>query len=346
MNALQPSIPPTEAIRTVAIVVPTVGRPSLATLLTALSSELGQQDGLCVEEVLVVDDRSDPDPDLAGHVPPGLTGRVRCLRSGGGGPARARNTGWRATSATWIVFLDDDVVPTSGWWSDLAHDLASAERAAVDIVHGTIRVPLPADRSATDAERNVARLEAAAWITADVAVRRSVLETLGGFDERFPRAYREDTEFALRAEAIGCRFVNGQRVTHHPVRDEPWWASVARQRGNADDVLLSALHGRHHVLGGRRGRHHLITGALTGAVLTLPVRRSWGLLFAVVWLLGTLEFLMARLRAGPKHPAEVAALAATSVAIPPAATFHWLRGRWRWRGIRPDDRWSPGRIPG
>lgn len=33
------------------------------------------------------------------------------LSGGGRGPAAARNVGWRATSARWVCFLDDDVEP-------------------------------------------------------------------------------------------------------------------------------------------------------------------------------------------------------------------------------------------
>jgi glycosyltransferase involved in cell wall biosynthesis len=38
------------------------------------------------------------------------------VRNGGGGPARARNLGWRTAGTEWIAFLDDDVVPDPDWY--------------------------------------------------------------------------------------------------------------------------------------------------------------------------------------------------------------------------------------
>ena len=85
------------------IVVPTIGRPSLDALLRALAGAGGPRPA----ELVLVDDRpSGPplQPSIDG-LPP-----VRVVRTGGGGPARARNLGWRTARTEWIAFLDDVVV--------------------------------------------------------------------------------------------------------------------------------------------------------------------------------------------------------------------------------------------
>src|SRR4029434_11335336 len=82
---------------------------------------------------------------------------------------------------------------------------------AVGAIQGRVEVPLAAGRRPTDWERNVAGLDGATWITADMVVRRAALEDVGGFDERFPRAYREDTDLALRLLDAGWRLRLGQR---------------------------------------------------------------------------------------------------------------------------------------
>src|SRR5205807_4271259 len=97
--------------------------------------------------------------------PPALRPLVVVIPSRGRGPAAARNAGWVASSAEWVVFLDDDVVPTRAWLSDLTDDLATVA-PAVGASQGRITVPLPAAPS--DWERNVAGLEAAQWATADM----------------------------------------------------------------------------------------------------------------------------------------------------------------------------------
>jgi glycosyltransferase involved in cell wall biosynthesis len=90
------------------IVIPTVGRASLTTLLERLATmrlhELGR--------ICCVDDRSDPAASL-GPSPDGLP--LDHVRSFGRGPAAARNLGIQRTTAPWVVFLDDDVVPTETW---------------------------------------------------------------------------------------------------------------------------------------------------------------------------------------------------------------------------------------
>jgi GT2 family glycosyltransferase len=219
----------------VTVVVPTIGRPSLDVLLEALATASGPRPA----ELILVDDRRTGEPlrpERSG-LPP-----VRVVRTGGGGPARARNLGWRTARGEWIAFLDDDVVPDPDWYERLERDLAGLP-ADVAGSQGRVRVPLPEDRRPTDWERGTAGLATSAWITADLAYRRSALAAVGGFDERFPRAFREDSDLALRVMASGGRLVRGERWITHPVRPADRWISVRMQAGNADDVLMRRLHG-------------------------------------------------------------------------------------------------------
>ena len=106
-------------------------------------------------------------------------------------------------------------------------------------------MPNPPDRRPTDEERRTTALADARWITADMAYRRAALLATGGFDERFPRAFREDSDLALRTLRAGFTIVAGRRITIHPVRPRGGWrGSIAAQRGNADNALLHAKFGR------------------------------------------------------------------------------------------------------
>jgi hypothetical protein len=244
-----------------------------------------------------------------------------------------------------VAFLDDDVVPPADWSARLADDL----RVGPDVagVQGRLVVPLPSGRAPTDWERNTAGLATARWATADMAYRRCVLAELGGFDERFPRAYREDADLALRVRAAGYRLVVGDRVLEHPVRPESRWVSLRAQRGNADDALMRRLHGpgwraAAEAPAGRRGRSAAITAsalvgavALTAAGLAAAARvggpagrrlRASGLVATGLAVVGVAEFAWARIAPGPRSRDEVLAMMATSVAIPPLATAHWIRG--------------------
>jgi glycosyltransferase involved in cell wall biosynthesis len=324
----------------VSVVVPTLGRPALAALLRALAA--GSPAPMPVE-VLLVDDRPDAVEEL--RLPPGVDAKILSGRAAG--PAAARNVGWRAASHDWVAFLDDDVVPDPDWFVRLAADLTAAP-ASVGGVQGRVRVPLPTDRRPTDWERVTAGLADCAWITADMAYRRAALAAAGGFDERLPRAFREDAELAHRVRAAGWELIRGDRAVTHPVRPEDRWVSVRTQRGNADDALLHRLYGRDwrttlDIPPGRRPRHLAVTAAAAlaaGGLATALVTRRRGALTvataaASVWAAGTAEFAAARIRPGPRDRREVVTMLATSAAIPPVAVAHWLRGWLRWRDARP-----------
>lgn len=335
------------------VVVPTVGRPELPALLGSLRTACA--DGPQPVDVLVVDDRvlegrrRNPALDLGPRPVPG----VRVLRTGGRGPAAARNVGWRSVRTQWVAFLDDDVVVPERWTAALAQDLATAG-PDVGGVQGRIVVPLPGDRRPTDLERNTAALETAAWATADMVYRRAALQTVHGFDERFRRAYREDADLALRVRRAGWDLERGVRFVEHPVRPAGNLASVRAQAGNADDALLRSLHGRdwRRLTGAGRGRlpRHVATvaaGLTALGCLAVPSSRAarvGSALAGSVWAGLTAAFAAERVAPGPRrgddgHGPELRRMVLTSTLIPFAAVVHRLLGTWRWR------RALGGRVP-
>ena len=314
------------------VVIPTAGRPSLATLLHALAAARGPLPG----RILVVHDGAGASaPAIAAS---GVDTDVELLRSGGCGPAAARNVGWRASRAQWVAFLDDDVVPDPDWPERLAEDLSALDDDVAGS-QGRLRVPLPTGRRPTDWERNVQHLEDAAWATADMAYRRTALAAVGGFDERFRRAYREDADLALRVQRAGYLLVRGQRTSAHPIPPARRLASVKAQACNADDMLMAALHGRDwranaRAEPGRRPWHVAATAAsLAGLAAFAAGRRSLAATGLAAWGALTLDFAWERIRPGPHTADEIATMLVTSALIPPLATFHWLAGLARARRL-------------
>jgi histidinol-phosphate phosphatase family protein len=300
----------------VTIVIPTIGRSCLTNLIADLASQQLHEATICV-----VDDRPDPDRPL--------TCAHRVLRSGGRGPAAARNVGWRAADTEWIAFLDDDVRLPEGWLSALYDDLRRVDDRVAG-VQGVIEVPTSA--KPTDWERSTAGLERARWATADMAYRRAALEQVGGFDERFPRAFREDADLALRMRRHGWRLVEGHRHVIHPVRNEGFWISVQVQRGNADDALMRAAHGRRwrtlaECPPGRLEWH--VATVLCAAAAVLITRKA-----TAIWVLLTADFARRRIMPGPRTSDEVIRMAVTSAVLPFAAVWHRARGTWRHRGSK------------
>jgi cellulose synthase/poly-beta-1,6-N-acetylglucosamine synthase-like glycosyltransferase len=96
----------------VSVVVPTFNRgPALADMLRRLmASELDEGDDL---EIVVVDDGSvvparETVPSSEGA--PASRWAVRWLRQANGGPAAARNAGFRGTGGDLVLFIDDDIL--------------------------------------------------------------------------------------------------------------------------------------------------------------------------------------------------------------------------------------------
>jgi HAD superfamily hydrolase (TIGR01662 family) len=318
-----------------AVVIPTIGRPGLAELVTAVDGEPAPS---CI---VVADDRRDATSALD---LPATAAPLIVVRTHGRGPAAARNAGWQAAHADWIAFLDDDVAVPVDWCRRLVEDVEDLPDH-VAASQAWIYVPSPEGRRPTDAERRILGLSGALWITADMAYRRAALVQTDGFDERFPRAFREDSDLALRTVRSGYGIAWGERVTTHPLAPATSWRnSLKDQAGNADNALMRAKYGRRwrSLIGttpGRTGRHLFTTAAaattLVAGALSLSKRRgmrpstSSGYISAAAalgWAGLTTEFAVRRILPGPRTAQEISTVVVTSVLIPPLAVAHRLRG--------------------
>jgi GT2 family glycosyltransferase len=197
------------------VVVPTHDRaPRLARALRALEAQV--VDGPL--EVVVVDDASSDGTAalLAAWTPASVDVSVRTLRlDRNGGPATARNLGWRAASSERICFTDDDCVARPDWVARLVAALDEA-----DVVQGrTVPAPDEAANRGPFSHTMDVPFEDGHYATCNVAYRRATLERVGGFDEAFARPYGEDADLAWRAIGAGARTAfDGEAVVEHEVR--------------------------------------------------------------------------------------------------------------------------------
>lgn len=225
------------------VVIPTYQRPEA--LEHCLQALFNQSLALDRFEVIVVDDAlsdaTQAQVQALARTRNGLP-RVRYLRPAPGarGPAAARNAGWRAALAPIVAFTDDDALPWPHWLAEGLRALASLD---IDAAAGRVVVPLP-DRP-TDGERNTAGLDGAEFVTANCFVRRAALRETGGFDERFTRPWREDSDLYFTLLERHARVVSAPAaLVLHPPRRVEVGANLRAHRNLFFDALLYKKHPR------------------------------------------------------------------------------------------------------
>lgn len=186
---------------------------------------------------------------------------------------------------------------------------------------------MPLAGTPTDYERDARRLERGEFVTANCLCRKALLERLGGFDERFRLAWREDSDLHFRLLERGARIVIEPRaVVVDPVRPAPWGVSLAQQRKVMFDALLFKKHPRLY-----RERIHATPRwdyyVTVAALLAGPFYPAAFFL----WLLLTAQFSLQRLRGTSHALRDVIEVIVTSIAIPPLAVFWRLVGALRFR---------------
>lgn len=308
------------------IVISTLRKPALSQLLLALDLARGP----APERVIVVDDRPRPaDPRPLPEFTGQLRGRVQVLRSDGRGQAFARNLGWRAGSAPWVVFLDEDVVPPHEWLARLHSDLARLDEKVAGS-RGRIRVP-----SASTLERDVIGLESAGWLSADMAYRRRALEELEGFDDWFLHGHRDDLELSQRALLAGHVLSRGRRHVHRAPSAGTW----DRLAGAASDRRAAAQHRiawrrSEAASGGRFARHVMVAAGALATGVGLLIANDYVIgVGSAAWIAGTADVALARIPQGPCNRRDAGILIASSVLIPLVDVFERARlhARFAWR---------------
>jgi glycosyltransferase involved in cell wall biosynthesis len=320
----------------VSVVVPTFKRPDL--LHRCLTALLAQDFDPTSYEIIIVDDAASDETRRqvecwaervrsCGHT-------LRYIPVTGAssvhGPAAARNLGWRAACGEIIAFTDDDCIPTPGW-------LKAGSGALVDWVasaSGPVIVPLTS--TPTDYEYNAAGLEQCPFVTANCFCRREVLVMVGGFDERFTAAWREDSDLSfMLLERHVMRVHVPEAVVIHPVRPASWGVSLKQQRKSMFNALLYKKHPalyRQKIQAAPPWHYYCIVGTLLAALIG-AFRRSPLLAFAGlgVWASVTGRFCMQRLRHTSHAPGHVAEMIVTSLLIPPLAIYWRIRGALKYR---------------
>jgi glycosyltransferase involved in cell wall biosynthesis len=184
-----------------------------------------------------------------------------------------------AGAANFIVFLDDDEVPSEAWLDEL---LATQARFGADVVSGPV-LPSYAPGIAEWVKRGGffvrpnretgSPLEFCS--TNNVLMRNEVLGRVPRFDDRFQLTGGEDTQFFLRVQRVGCKIIWSQEaIVHESVPKERatfgWILRRGYQSGNSWALSEMSLDAALRIRALRfvKGCTHLLVG-LTSALVCL-----------------------------------------------------------------------------
>lgn len=299
------------------VVVP--ARGDLARLERCLGALVAQDFDRRAYEILVVTDgECDSVCDVVDRWALGTRGAPRIhlvAPTRPGGPAAARNAGWRRAQAPIVAFTEDDAVPHPDW---LAEGWKAMSRGA-----------------AAASGRVIGRAPALEFAAANCFVRRDALQAIGGFDERFSGAWRDDADLQFTLlEADGTVARAEDAWVKLPAPPAPGWRdAVGQQRRMFFDALLARKHPQLYRQRIRRAppwSYYASVAAFLAMLAGLAAGSSWLALAGLgAWLAATASVLAGRLHAPGEHPWHDALLA--SIVIPFAAVCWRLAGAWRHR---------------
>ena len=219
------------------VVIPTYNRRDrLVAALTALTQQTFPD-----FEVVVVD-QSQPPVQIPDELNRAL--RIKYVHSAERGPALARNKGWKAATGQVVAFTDDDCIPQRDW---LERAAGYFDEHAIAGLEGRVR----SEQLGNPRYRTVSNVgfEGIGFMTANMFYRRDLLAKVGGFDERFQFAFREDTDLAWRIMEHGkIPYAADAGVFHPPHHVENSRESPAeRAKMFCSDAILFAGHPQKYV---------------------------------------------------------------------------------------------------
>jgi len=286
-------------------------------------------------EVVIIDDGSRDDTGAMVDAWVTENHQTRSLiRGSGRGAGYARNLGIRNSCAPWVAFTDSDTMPEPDWLSS-ALDVVRSE--VVDGLEGAIEA-WPADAVGPFTRQFESR-DGGHFGTGNMIYRRSLLESLDGFDERFGGAFLEDVDLAFRALDAGARIVFKPevRVRHQVLQPSPVKVLTSTRRQRWIPLMALKHEGRYWTDVRRTVRPltSVDVDVLLGLLAILAVPRASGLSRAALLLGGAsgLRRGFGSARLTDARGSELAARAALSIALPVAKGFWWIEGSFHFKKL-------------
>jgi glycosyltransferase involved in cell wall biosynthesis len=319
------------------VVIPTDQRPAL--LLKCLDALGKQQLPRDQFEIIVVDDGNSIDTETAVQLFAKQIARsggpleVRYLRQPERrGPAAARNRGWRAARGRIIAFTDVDCLPHPEWLSEA---LPSFQRGA-QVLMGQLRPLMP--EQSFDYEQTMKLQDKEEFNLSNCLCRKSALERVGGFEEIFDIAWRDDNDLRFKLLQAGIPISKcPEAIVTYPVRSYSWRNTMQEERKHSYNALLYKRHPdlfRERVPQYRGQAFQYYTSVVSIFLALLGILLDQKLMAATgfgVWLLLWVDLIIRHLPGKELTKTEIKQAAVTALVTPFLSVYWRLYGAIKYR---------------
>jgi GT2 family glycosyltransferase len=227
------------------VILPTYNRLArLKQVLAAFEQQQYPRDQFSI--IVVSDGSTDGTDEYKRNIVSPL--EIKFISQKNAGPAAARNNGIANADGEYILFIDDDVIPTPTLIAE--HMRRHAEQENI-VVLGPMLTPNDFHLSPWVAweqamlEKQYRPMRKGEWeatprqfYTGNTSLARKFLVTVGGFDERFRRA--EDVELAYRLQSHGVSFAFTPEAIgyHYAERSFRSWLETPYAYGRNDVIFM------------------------------------------------------------------------------------------------------------
>jgi glycosyltransferase involved in cell wall biosynthesis len=320
----------------VSVVVPTYKRPKL--LLKCLIKLCEQNFSKHLYEVIIVTDGADIETESIVNL---LSEKYYAFNllcyslDKKRGPAAARNKGASIAKGELILFTDDDCLPDENWIQNFWNAYQFNQQKLVAFTGST---KVPCKNCPTDYEKNIAHLETAEFITANCACTKAAFNLVKGFDEDFPIAWREDSEFQFRLINHAIPIIKVKdAVVVHPVRAAYWGISIKEQKKSMFNALLYKKHPALYKqkIGARPIWMYYVMIILFAFSITsiFTSKFSVSIIAFLLWMIFVFIFTEKRLKGTSKKISHVTEMFATSIIIPFFSVYWTLYGSIKYKTL-------------
>ncbi|MEI7979624.1 MAG: glycosyltransferase [Bacteroidota bacterium] len=197
------------------IIIPTCNRPDLLKLCLNKLIKSAVNFNLELIEIIVSDDSCD---ELTRSMASIQFPHVIWIKGPKKGPAANRNNGAKIAKGEWLIFLDDDIIPDEHIIAGYNKIITKHQNLVA--VEGCIE-PDDYKLLKKDMAECPVNITGGCFWSANIAIKKSSFETIGGFDEQFQIAANEDQDIYLRLiESYGRAAIVFDKSVKviHPVR--------------------------------------------------------------------------------------------------------------------------------